>query len=50
MITFLTATEIKVFLHESKEGKRIETQVYKQATYGKTRADVRICERCYALQ
>lgn len=28
--------EMKLFLHESKEGKRIKTPVYGQATYGKT--------------
>lgn len=32
--------EIKLFLHESEEGKRIKTRVSRQATYGKTRADV----------
>lgn len=32
--------EIKPFLHESEEGKRIKTRVSRQATYGKTRADV----------
>lgn len=32
--------EIKLFPHESKEGKRIKTRVYRKATYGKTRTDV----------
>lgn len=38
--------EIKLFLHESKEGKRIKTQAYRQATYGKTRTDVIWTQLC----